>query len=194
MENPDIRAKILEDIYNRKQQGLEILTRPDKYAEFLGIPRDLANFNMQYLIEAGLVKGRLTSSMGTTKKDAFLFDLTNLGMDAVEGKNGQEFSINYKIININAPVNQPQISIGNNVQQKQTININTFEEFDRYLDSNFRSDEVSELKKQIIELQRQIKEGNIKTSTFEKIKDYAGKLGPIVVEILSKIFFKEIGS
>jgi len=79
---------------------MEILTTPAEYAKFLGIPEDLANFNVQYLIDAQLVEGESFGSAGTTKKRCFLHDLTSFGVEAVEGLAGRELAVNYIIINM----------------------------------------------------------------------------------------------
>lgn len=133
LSDQDIRAKILEDIYKRKRQGLEILTRPEEYARLLNIPVELAIFDIQYLISAGLVQGQSSGGMGITKKWSFISDLTAFGYEAVEGRRGQDLSVNFSIINVNAPVTQSQIAAGSKIEQTQSLHINTLQELLAYL-------------------------------------------------------------
>ena len=84
--NLNIRARILEDIYKREEAGQEILVRPSEYANLLGICEALAEFNIQYLIDAGLVKGQSRGSLGTTKRWSFVTGLTSFGVAAVNDR------------------------------------------------------------------------------------------------------------
>lgn len=190
MSDQDIRAKILEDIYNRKRAGLEIRTTPEQYAKLLGITEAVANFNIQYLIDAGLVKGQSIGSLGTTKKFSFLHDLTSFGVESVEGLAGRQLAVNYSIINISAPVTQSQIAAGTRIEQTQSVNISTVQDLERYLDQHFHSPEVDTLKSQLRELDAQIRADSVKPSTLQKIRDIAMTLGPAamtVIEVVKKL-------
>ena len=191
VDNGDIRAKILENIYVRKQKGMEILTSPSQYADLLAISKDLASFNIQYLIDSGLLYGEHAGSLGTTRKELIVSDITRFGVDAVEGRSGQNLAVNYKIININAPITQSQVAVGEKISQEQQINVCTLDDLEHYLDSNFESREVSELKSELQELKRQIESDRIRPTTLSKLKDLAAKLGPtaaiIVLEAIKKV-------
>lgn len=190
LSNQDIRAKILEDLYKRKRQGLEILTRPEEYARLLNIPVELAIFNIQYLISAGLVQGDSWGGMGTTKKWSFIDDLTAFGYEAMEGRRGQDLSVNFSIINVNAPVTQSQIAAGSKIEQTQSLHINTLQDLQQYLDQRFSGAEIESLKSQLRDLEEQIKADVVKPSTLRKIKEIVTSLGPaalVVMEVLQKI-------
>ena len=190
MTDQDIRAKILQDIYSRKRAGMEIRTNPQQYAQFLNIPEELANFNIQYLIDAGLVRGKSSGSLGTTKRNSFLHDLTSFGVEAVEGRRGQDLAVNYSIININAPVIQSQIAAGSAIEQTQSLSINTLQELERYLDEHFQAGQIENLKNQLRELDAQIKAESVKPSTLQKIRDTAMSLGApaiVVIEVIQKL-------
>jgi len=190
MTDQDIRAKILQDIYSRKRAGMEIRTNPQQYAQFLNIPEELANFNIQYLIDAGLVRGKSSGSLGTTKRNSFLHDLTSFGVEAVEGRTGQDLAVNYRIININAPVSQSQIAAGSAIEQTQSLSINTLQELERYLDEHFQAGQIENLKNQLRELDAQIKAESVKPSTLQKIRDTVMNLGApaiVVIEVIQKL-------
>lgn len=190
MTDQDIRARILQDIYSRKRAGMEIRTNPQQYAQFLNIPEELANFNIQYLIDAGLVRGKSSGSLGTTKRYSFLNDLTSFGIEAVEGRRGQDLAVNYSIININAPVSQSQIAAGSAIEQTQSLSINTLRELERYLDEHFQAGQIESLKNQLRELDAQIKAESVKPSTLEKIRDTVVSLGApamVVIEVVQKL-------
>lgn len=183
----DIRAKVLEDLYKRKRQGLEILTRPEEYARVLNISVELANFNIEYLISAGLVRGNSSGGMGTTKKWSFINDLTAFGYEAVEGRRGKDLAVNFSVINVNAPVTQSQIAAGSSISQTQSLHINTLEDLRKYLDQHFSESEVRSLNNQLQELEGQIKEDAVKPSTLSKIREAVENLGPaalVVIEVL----------
>lgn len=190
LSNQDIRAKILEDLYNRRQRGQEILTRPKDYAELLGVSIESAEFNIEYLISAGLVRGSSSGGFGTTKKWSFVSDLTSLGYEAVEGRRGQDLAVNFSIINIGAPVTQSQIAAGAEIRQTQSPNVNTLQDLWNYLDQNFQDAEISALKSQLRALEEQVKGGTVKTSTLKKIRDMVTDLGPAaltVIEVIQKV-------
>jgi hypothetical protein len=177
MSDRDIRAKILGDIYTRKRAGMEIRTTPKQYADFLGISEDVANFNIQYLIDAGLVKGESVGSLGTTKKFSFLYDLTSFGVEAVEeeGLARQGLAVNFNLVNVNAPVKESQIAAGGNIHQ--TLNINTMQDLQKYLDQNFPPEKTKDLKNQMLEVESQIKAGSVKTDTLSKVREAITSLG-----------------
>jgi len=169
---------------------MEIRTNPQQYAQFLNIPEELANFNIQYLIDAGLVRGKSSGSLGTTKRYSFLHDLTSFGVEAVEGRRGQDLAVNYSIININAPVIQSQIAAGSAIEQTQSLSINTLQELERYLDEHFQAGQIENLKNQLRELDAQIKAESVKPSTLQKIRDTAMSLGApaiVVIEVIQKL-------
>jgi hypothetical protein len=187
VSNQDIRAKILEDIYRRKQQGLEVLITPAEYAKFLGIPEELANFNVQYLIDAHLVEGQSSGSMGTTKKLCFLHDLTSFGVEAVEGRAGRELAVNYSIINITAPVTQSQIAAGQAILQTQSSEMKTFEDIEHYVDQKISGPDHETLKSELQELRGQVDREQVKPSTLQKIREISEKWGPVGLVILEAV-------
>jgi len=169
---------------------MEILTTPEQYAKLLAIPEELANFNMQYLIDRGLVRGMARGSIGTTKKTAFVLDLTSFGVEAVEGQAGQDLAVNFSIINVNAPVTDSQIAAGDRIEQSKLVSIGTFDGLHRYLDQNFRPDQVEALKVQLQELEKQVKVDSVKPSTLSKIREMTQNLGQtalIVMDVIQKI-------
>lgn len=170
---------------------MEILTSPQQYAKLLDTPEELANFNMQYLIDRGLVRGKALGSLGTTKKDSFVHDLTSFGVEAVEGQaERQDLAVNFSIINVNAPVTASQIAIGGKINQTYLGSIRTFDDLHRYLDQNFEPGQIEALKTQLRELEEQIKAESVKPGTLSKIKDTVQNLGPaatIVMEVIQKI-------
>ena len=135
--NLNIRARILEDIYKREEAGQEILVRPSEYANLLGISEALAEFNIQYLIDAGLVKGQSRGSLGTTKRWSFVTGLTSFGVAAVERQTGQDLAVNFSIINLSTEVTQSQIAVGSGITQTQSVDLNTLHDVTAYLDQHF---------------------------------------------------------
>lgn len=109
MNDQDIRAKILLDLYTRTRDGEEVLSNPGDYASLLGIDEKFANFNMAYLVERNLAKGEILQTVGSTKKDALIWAITSFGIEAVEGKAGQDLAINYNIIHIHGSVTNSQM-------------------------------------------------------------------------------------
>lgn len=188
--NKDIRAKILEDLYNRRQQGKEILSTPAEYAKLLGISEELATFNIQYLLDAGLVRGQSIGTVGTTKKRSFVTDLTSFGVEAVEGLAGQNLAVNFSIINVNAPVSQSQIAVGSGISQAQSLGVNTLDELDAYLDQHFANNsEAQQLKVLLRELEMQSKRDEVKPTLVGKVRAIVSSLGPaasIVIEFVLK--------
>jgi len=188
--NQDIRAKILQDLYYRRQNGMEILQSPQEYAKLLGIPNDLANFNIQYLAEAGLVQGMPIVAVGTTKKHWLVMDLTSYGIEAVEGRRGQDLAVNFSIINVNAPVTQSQIAAGQGILQTQSSEVKTFEDIERYVDQKISGPDLESLKSELQELRRQVDREQVKPSTLQRIREIAEKWGPaglVVFEALMKL-------
>jgi hypothetical protein len=120
MDDQEIRARILESLYNLKRAGEELLTQPDQYAKLTGAPQEQVNFDMQYLIDKGLVKGQTPGSLGSTKKYVFITDITAAGVEAVEGRNRERYAVKFNVININAPVTGSQIAGGDVQSQVQT--------------------------------------------------------------------------
>lgn len=120
MQDADIRARILEELYNRKRNGKELLISPEQYASLLGITPELASFNIQYLLDKGLVEGQAIGSIGTTKKIVMVTDISSLGVEVVEGQGSSRagYAINFNTINIDS-AKDSQIAGGNvGVQNK----------------------------------------------------------------------------
>jgi len=162
LNNQDIRARILQDIYVRKQQGLE----------------------------AGLIKGQSIGEIGSTRKTSFVLDLTSFGFEAVEGRAGRELAVNFSIINITAPVTQSQIAAGTAIEQTQSLDINTLQDLERYLEQRIHGAEIEALKTQLRELDAQMKAGAVKPSTLSKIRETVTSLGPtaaVVIDIIAKL-------
>ncbi len=187
MENQDIRARILQDIYSRKEKGEEILTRADQYASLLGIPENKANFNLEYLLRAGLVKGEAIAGPNSTKKTAMVFDMTAHGMEAVEGRYGRDLAINYNVMSFNAPVAGSQIAVGSQINQTHSVAINDFEELYRYVDTKLGKWQKESLKPVLEELDAQVKRDSIKASTLKKISEMASTWGPVAIPILEAL-------
>jgi predicted nucleic-acid-binding Zn-ribbon protein len=115
----DTRARILQDMYNRKREGKDILVNPGDYATLLGITPELAAFNLQYLIDKGLVEGQAQGTIGTTRKFVLVSDLTAAGIEAVEGHSRQNYAINFTIIDNKGTISNTQIAGGNVGTQSQ---------------------------------------------------------------------------
>lgn len=115
MQDADIRARILQELYNRKREGKELVTSPEQYAAILGITPELANFNIQYLISKGLVEGKALGTLGTTRKFVLMTDISALGIEAVEGQghSREGYAINFSIINIGGSISNSQVAGGN---------------------------------------------------------------------------------
>lgn len=119
MEEADVRAKILQELYTRKRGGQELLTSPMQYAKLLGISEEVANFNIQYLISKGLVDGQVIPVTGTTKKFVSVNDIGSAGIEAVEGHHREDYAVNFNSITFNAPVSDSQIAGGDVGSQNQ---------------------------------------------------------------------------
>ena len=190
LPDEDVRAGILKDLYNKRRQGLEILTRPEQYAEALGVSVASANFNIQYLIERELVRGTTTGSGGTTLRWSFIHDITSLGLDVVEGRGRRDLAINYNIVNINAPVSQSQIAAGSNVSQTQTTTVSNIAELDQYLDRNFSAQQVTELKAIMREVEADANQDSVRPSKLRKIRILAEALGTQTATIVVSFILK----
>jgi hypothetical protein len=190
LSDEDVRTRILNDLHNRRRQRLEILTAPQEYAQALGISEESANFNIQYLIEARLVRGLSAGSMGTTRRESHIIDITPLGVDVVEGRSRRNLDINYSIINVNAPVLQSQIAAGNNVSQTQTITVNNLTELEQYLDRSFSAQQVAELKSLIREIESDANQDSVSPSKLRRIKTLVGVLGTQAATIVIQFILK----
>lgn len=184
--NQDIRAKILQDLYYRKQNGMEILQHPQEYAKLLSISNELANFNIQYLAEAGLVQGMPIVSTGTTKKNWLVMDLTSYGIEAVEGRRGQDLAVNFSIINVNAPVTESQIAAGQAIVQTQS-KMKTFEDIEQYIDQKISGPDHETLRSELQDLRAQIDRDAVKTGTLQRIREIAEKWGPVGLVIFEAV-------
>jgi hypothetical protein len=190
VNDQDTRARILQDLYTRTRDGQEVLTRPKEYATLLGIEEKLANFNMVYLVERNLAKGNILQSPDSTKKDAMIWGLTAFGVEAAEGKAGQNLSVNFSIINVNAPVTSSQIASGNGITQTQSIQINSFSEFYRYLDDNLSDFQEKQLRPLAEELEADTRKDSVKPSTLRKIRGMVQTWGPVgatIIEAVAKL-------
>jgi hypothetical protein len=187
LENQDVRARILQDMYRRKEKGEEILTTPSEYASLLGISETEANFNLEYLLSSGLVKGQAIPSPNSTKKITRVFDMTAHGIEAVEGRYGSNLAINYSSININGPVEGSQIAAGPQVNQSQSVAINEFGELYRYLDTKLDKWQREALKPVLEELKDQVKRHSIKRSTLKRISEIVSKWGPVAYPIVEAV-------
>jgi hypothetical protein len=188
MANLDIRAKILEDLYNRTQKGIETLTRPSEYAKLLGISDEQAEFNVQYLIGAGLIKGQSRGALGTTKRWSFVLGLTSYGIEAVEGRAQGNLAVNFSNIIINAPVTQSQIAAGQGIIQTQSLR--TFDDIEGYIEQNITGPTADTLRSELRELRSEIEKDQVKPSRLQKIKEMCEQYGPaalIVFETIMKL-------
>jgi hypothetical protein len=111
MENRDIRAKMLEDAFNRGMKGQRPLSTPAEYARLLGITEDVAFFNLRYLIKSGLLEGPIENA-GQLGEVITVTAITPRGIRQVEGTEARDPGVNFTIIVITGPVNNSQVSIG----------------------------------------------------------------------------------
>jgi hypothetical protein len=187
VSNQDIRANILVDLYYRKQNGMEILQDPQEYAKLLGISNELANFNIQYLAEAGLIQGMPIASVGTTKKHWLVMDLTSYGVEVVEGRRGQELAVNFSIINVNAPITQSQIAAGQHILQKQSSEMKTFDAIERYVDQKISGPDRETLKTELRELRGQVDRAEVKPTTLQRIREITERWGPVGLVVFEAV-------
>jgi len=115
LNDDEIRARILQDIYAKAKKGIDPLTNASDYASLLGIDQTLANFHLQYLVESGLVEGKVIPSLGTTKKTVLVWGLTHDGVQAVEGKGTTDSK--YNMI-FTGPISRSQIGQGDQIRQQ----------------------------------------------------------------------------
>jgi len=181
MSDQDIRARILQDLYYKRRNGLEILMRTEAYAKLLGITDDLASFNIQYLAMAGLVDAGGVGSLGTTKKWWWIKDITSYGIEAVEGTRRQGLAVNFNTININAPITSSQIAAGEKITQTQSLN--TFQDIERYVEQNLSGPIADAIRSELQELQGEIQKDQVKPSRTQKIKDLCEKYGPAALAV-----------
>jgi hypothetical protein len=181
MSDQEIRAKILQDLYYKRRNGLEILMRTEDYAKLLGISDDLASFNIQYLAMAGLVDAGGVGSLGTTKKWWWIKDITSYGIEAVEGTRRQGLAVNFNTININAPITQSNIAAGEKITQTQSLN--TFQDIERYVKQNLSGPIADAIRSELQELQGEIQKDQVKPSRTQKIKDLCMQYGPAALAV-----------
>jgi len=187
VNNADIRGLILQDIYARKRSGEETVGNAAHFSKLLGIDESLANFNLQYLVESGLLQGEVIASIGTTKKIVLVWDLTPFGIEAVEGRAGQRLAINYNIINVNAPVNQSNFAAGAGISQAVSISMSSFEELLNYIDEKLDKSQSAILKPLVEELEAEVKADYVKPSLLRKIGETVKMYGPIALPIIDAI-------
>lgn len=188
MENQNIRAKILQDIYTRVRDKKEVLSRPSDYASLLDIEENLATFNLRYLVEKKLVAGQVIySPSSTTVQTVVVWNITDAGIDAVEGHSRAGLAINFGIMNVNSTVNQSQQAAGSNIIQTQSVAINTVEELRRYIDERLDETQKEALKPLIYEFEKDTKADSVKTSTIRKIRETVATWGPIGATILEAV-------
>src|SRR5438094_6962443 len=135
MNNQDIRAKILEDIYARKMKGEEPLRGAGDYAKLLAIDKNLAKFNLQSLFETGLVRGKTFHGLGDTEELPVVWGITASGIKTVEGDSDRdERLVNYPVITVHDPTGPVQIAVGEKINQNQSISIKSVEQLSKYID------------------------------------------------------------
>ncbi len=158
----------------------------------MGISEELAEFNIQYLISAGLVIGQSVGSIGTTKKWSFVTDLTSFGVAAVEGEAGQDLPVNFSIINVNAPVTQSQIAVGSGISQ--SIELKTLDDVDAFIEQHFDNrTEAQELKTLLRELKTQSGRDEVKPSLVSKVRGIVNSLDPAATEIMKFVLKHYLG-
>ena len=182
LNNQDIRAKILEDIYARELEGEEPLPHSSDYASLLRIDEAIANFNLDYLVKRGLVDAKTIGGIGELRKMPLVYGLTPFGIESVEGRSGRDLAINYQIINVNAPVSG-QVAIGDQVSQTQSNSIDSFQEFFKYIDEKLDKSQTVLLRPLIEQLEAERKADSIRPSTLQKIRETAQTWGPVAVTI-----------
>lgn len=189
MEDRDIRGLILNDIYKRKKKGEEVFTRPEQYADLLGVPRETTSFDLEYLINKGLVKGNIVGGLGTTKKYSMVYDITSDGVDAVEGQHREQYEVNFNLVNVGGDLSG-QVAMGTNISQKQESNIGSFEDLYLFAEQNLRNEELKKLKPLLEEVEEQFKSETVKPSTLKQISSLLVTYGPIgvtIIRILGKL-------
>jgi hypothetical protein len=193
LSNQDIRAKILEELYNKKQLGAEILTKPSEYAKLLAISEELAEFNIEYLIDSNLVKGQSTGSIGTTKKWSHLLGLTSFGIEAVEGRARGNLAVNFNIINVNGPVSGGQIASGGIITQNQTTTVNSLKDLEDYLDRIVSKDQTATIKEELRLLEKEKGKDLLRPSRLNRVKEMATRLGPPAAEVIIDFVRRYLG-
>jgi hypothetical protein len=116
--------------------------------------------------------------------------LTAFGVEAVEGRAGQNLSVNFSIINVNAPVTSSQIASGHGITQTQSIQINSFSELYRYLDDKLGDFQKKQLRPLVEELEADTKKDSVKPSTLRKIREMVQTWGPVgatIIEAVAKL-------
>lgn len=164
----------------RKRAGQNLLIQPDEYAKLLGITPQIASYNLQYLIDRGLVKGSSTGVLGTTNRFVMVYDITPRGIDVIEVVQREKLAIN---VNIFGSMIGSQLAIGDNIAQSQTGNINNFGDLRQFLGKTLNKDQMSELSPIIDELEVEVKSGGIKPSTLNRVKDVVTKYGPLAASV-----------
>lgn len=166
---------------------MELHTSPEEYASALGIDVSVASFNLQYLLEAGLVEGQAIGSLGTTRKFVSVSGLTASGIDAVEGRYGRELAINYSIINVSAPVTGSQLAVGHQINQSQSVSINDFNELYNYVNTKLDKSQREALRPILEELEAEVRNDSVKPSTLKKVRETIKTWEPIAIPIIEAL-------
>ena len=179
-----------EGHYHRKEKGEEILTTAEQYASLLRVADSVANFNLEYLLNSGLIKGEVIPSPDSTKKRAMVFDMTSYGMEAVEGRYPQDPAMNFNNMTFNAPVERSQIAAGSQIYQAQPATVNNFDELRVYIENRLDASRKLAFKPLLDELEAQVERDSIKPSTLKSIMEIASTYGPVaapIIEALTKL-------
>ncbi|GEM_PF-987743 len=182
MDDPAIRGLILSDMYKRKREGREILNSPVQYAELLSVSPEVASFDLEYLLQKGLVQGEAISTLGTTKKIVMVHNITAYGMEAVEGRRREQLEINFNVVNVTAPFTG-QIAAGENIVQTQSVTINSFAELHQYVERALTPDQAKTLRPLLEEVESQVGNDSVKPSTLRRIGSLLATYGPVAVPI-----------
>lgn len=186
MDDPAVRGLILRDMYQRKREGREILTSPSQYADLLSMSPEVVSFDLEYLLEKGLVEGNAISVLGTTKKVVMVHNITAYGIDAVEGRHREQLEINFNVVNVAAPVTG-QIAAGGNIVQTQSVTINNITELHQYVERTLTPDQAKTLGSLLEEFESQVRNDSVKPSTLKRIGSLLAAYGPVAVPIVDFI-------
>lgn len=114
------------------------------------------------------------------------------GVAAVERQTGQDLAVNFSIINLNAPITQSQIAVGSGITQTQSVDLNTLDDVNAYLDQHFAGrTEVQELKTMLLELNSQHERDEVRPSLVSRVRAIIDGLGPaasVIMEFVLKYY------
>ncbi|PIU89177.1 hypothetical protein COS64_01135 [archaeon CG06_land_8_20_14_3_00_37_11] len=177
MENKEIRAKILNFLYNRDEEKPQHYVSKKDLLDFLQIDLNRLNSNVIYLRDKGYIT--LMQSIGSIFEHAII---TAYGKDLVEAPD--EFN---KLFSINVITNSIGVAIGDNINQNVNIN-NTFEEIYKKIEAS-NIENKSEIKKAVKQVNDELKKTEPNMSIIQKaiglFTKYAWIVEPIMKLVIS---------